>query len=764
MSNQFGKLRQLMASASALVSRSGIAGQAGLQFGGDRNLYSALGYDLQISLAAYRDRYDRGGIAHRVVEAEPKATWRGNPVIVEDEDPDTTTQFEEMIIQFDKAIGLWKTMRKTDILSGIGHYGVMLIGAPGDMKEPLKTLKLEDIAYLMPWSEQDATILEYETNVEDPRFGQPILYNLLRTTNTTGAIGTAGIDPTSTQPRRVHWTRILHLAENTLDSLVFGQPRLEDVWNLFDDLEKVTGGGSEAYWQRVNPGMQLDVDKDTEMDEGDMNDLEEEVTQYIHNMRRFIRTRGTNLNVLSSSVSNFSNQSDSIIIQISGTKGIPKRILTGSEAAHLASSQDRTNWHEKIEDRREQYAEPDIIRPFINRMIDLGALPAVDEYSVRWPVMQDLNPVEQADVTDKLAGVNSKIGGTIITDAEIRDRILQLPPAEEVEDPEEEEIEAVEEPVIEDPALEDTDAEPRVSKKFKDVDTQPKSESWRDVHKVADAKRPAFAKAFNEAVLAAKRQVTVDEIRVALNRNDLEGLENIQIRVLNEFNQKMVATYPELLLDTLDAGGRVATAAAKTEDTLKLAQVVLSFQTKSPEAIKWASEHSASLVKSVSDTTRLAIQDAIVLGQTEGLTAATTARSIKNVIGLTPRDAASVMGAASEMSRKQLERFSNKLLRRRASNISRTETIAAANRGQQEFWRQAVSDGVLPLENAFQEWITTPDDRLCPICEPMQGQIRGLDATFETGDGDEVVGPPAHPSCRCAVGITTKTKDLPQAS
>ena len=87
-------IAQIRALASDLASRAGLASLAGLTFGGARDLYQALGYQRKLLPQDYRDRYKRNGIAARVVEAFPKATWRGGAELIEDEDPTETTDFE----------------------------------------------------------------------------------------------------------------------------------------------------------------------------------------------------------------------------------------------------------------------------------------------------------------------------------------------------------------------------------------------------------------------------------------------------------------------------------------------------------------------------------------------------------------------------------------------------------------------------------------------------------------------------------------------
>lgn len=422
-----GKLRAL---ASDLIARNRLANQAGITYSGDRDLFAALGYKRDLLPKDYRDRYERNAIAGRIVEALPKATWRNGAELVEDEDPDTETAFEEAFSILEDRLKVWMMMMRVDVLAGLGQFGVMLIGAPGKLEEELpKMSSQENILYLSVFGEEEVEISRLENDTENPRFGQPVEYTFDRLSPSTST----GMS-ISFGRRKVHWTRVLHVADGILDQQIYGEPRLKRCWNLLDDLEKVTGGGSEAFWARIHRGLQLDLEKDVEMNETEMQDLQDEVDEYIHGMRRFIRTRGLDIKELGGDVAAFNQQVDAIITLISGGTGIPKRILVGSEMGELASTQDRTNWHERVEDRRVQYGEPQMIRPFVDRLIEYGALPTPTDYDVRWPNIAKMDEEQKANIADKLAGLNSKAGDTVITAGEIRDRILELPPIEEVID------------------------------------------------------------------------------------------------------------------------------------------------------------------------------------------------------------------------------------------------------------------------------------------------------------------------------------------
>lgn len=76
----------------------------------------------------------------------------------------------------------------------------------------------------------------------------------------------------------------------------------------------------------------------------------------------------------------------------------------------------------------------------------------------------------------------------------------------------------------------------------------------------------------------------------------------------------------------------------------------------------------------------------------------------------------------------------------RAEVIAVTETASAYSRGAILAYRDS---GVV----AVIEWLTAVDERVCPICAPLNGTIVALGAEFAPGIGF----PPAHPRCRCAL-------------
>lgn len=409
---------------STLSERNRFARGLGKTFRGNRDMYEALGYKEALGIDDYKFRYERGDIGARIIDVYPNDTWAGDPQIIEDPNPEVYTAFEQACFELNERLGFFSIFRRSDILAGIGRYSIIFIGAPGEPSQPIGRLtKPEDIAYLIPLGEDHATISSSgrERDPKSPRYGQPVSYSI------------SGLDDdvsTSTNASliNVHWSRVIHIVANKLDSNIYGQPELKNVWNRLDDLDKVVGGGSEAFWLRANRGMQFDIDKDLKVADDQKTQMTEQLDEFEHGMRRFLRTRGITTTEFGSDVADFKDPAMTIVSIISGAKSIPQRLLLGSERGELASSQDAKNWEARIKARRNSFALPTIIRPFIDRLIEVGALPKPSEYTCEWPAGEELDQKERGELADKWSKLNSNMGETVVTSEEVRTHVLGLEP------------------------------------------------------------------------------------------------------------------------------------------------------------------------------------------------------------------------------------------------------------------------------------------------------------------------------------------------
>lgn len=416
-------LRTMVATLGQL--RSTLARASGLTFEGTRNVGAALGYKDKLTVQDYRERYERHEMAGRIVDVFPEETWRNGAELIEDEKTEKLTTFEAEWNELALRIWPWVAFKKADQLAQMGRFAIVLIGAPGDLGNPLPKLKgQKDILFLRPMGEEEASIqdgdLDLSTN--SPRHGLPNYYRLKN-------VGVKG-------EQKTHWTRVLHVADGMLDDRLYGLPRLKRVWNRLDDLQKLAGGGSEAFWLRAHQGYVATVDPDVQMDEPKIAALQTQIEDFANGLRRTIGQQGVDFKALGSDTADFSNNVDAIVGLIASGTGIPKRILMGSERGELASSQDAKAWDDRISDRRTQYGEPSVVRPFVERLIEFGGLSKPTQYTVRWPEIQNFTQDEQLAMAVKAASVNKQMGRVVILPDEIRGRYLGLPPLDEMDIPE----------------------------------------------------------------------------------------------------------------------------------------------------------------------------------------------------------------------------------------------------------------------------------------------------------------------------------------
>jgi hypothetical protein len=380
--------RALSAMYYGVTGRMGLARRAGMQFGGKRDLYEIYGYRTEPQWEDFWAKYCRQDIASRIIDAPVDATWAPRPTF------SGLARLPRALGDLDKSIQLWETVARADKLAGVGRFSLLFLGL-NDGVDPSKPVTRNDLelVYVRAISEGSAKVEQFETDPTNPRYGLPVVYQ----------ISLAGLDPrgqrnvSTPTAMQVHYTRVLHIVEQPLENLVYGQSRLLNVFNLLDDLQKVVGGSAEVYWMTSNRGMQVNVDPETAMSPEDMKALQTEVEEWQHELRRFVRTRGVEMKPLTSNYPNPTQVFNMLLSLVSGTTGIPQRILLGAEAGHLASDQDRSNWADRIAERRTKYAEPSILVKLVQMGQQYGFLPAGKGWEVLWPSAYRLSPMEQAE-------------------------------------------------------------------------------------------------------------------------------------------------------------------------------------------------------------------------------------------------------------------------------------------------------------------------------------------------------------------------------
>ncbi len=69
---------------------------------------------------------------------------------------------------------------------------------------------------------------------------------------------------------------------------------------------------------------------------------------------------------------------------------------------------DQKAWNMRVDSRRNDYLTPYVIRPFVNKLMQMGVLVSVEKYTVAWPDLNTVTDKEKAEVSRVWAEAFSK--------------------------------------------------------------------------------------------------------------------------------------------------------------------------------------------------------------------------------------------------------------------------------------------------------------------------------------------------------------------
>lgn len=396
-----------------------------LEFARDTNFNrerfdAELGYPLTRTLVAelFREMYDREPIATRVVEVMPMESWKVTPNVFESEDVDNKKPFDEAFDRLGENFtrgswfnspdesSIWQWLVRADILSGIGSYGIILLGIDDDaetLEEPVESVESgtpsseeRELLFIRTFDESLVEIVQFENDENNPRFGQPVMYQVTFNDPKESVGNTQGL---AAATKNVHWTRVIHVADNLMSSEVFGVSRLRPAFNRLHDLRKLYGGSAEMYWKGAFPGISIETHPSLGANvKLDPNDHREQMEDYMKGMQRYLALSGASAKSLSPQVADPAKHIDSQLEAICIQIGIPKRVFLGSERGELASSQDSKAWNDRLRYRQNMYLTPRLIVPIVDRLILMGVLPQPESYNIEWPSLEELSEAEKATI------------------------------------------------------------------------------------------------------------------------------------------------------------------------------------------------------------------------------------------------------------------------------------------------------------------------------------------------------------------------------
>lgn len=409
-----------------------------------RDIDKECGYPLEITTEEYKYKFKRGDIASRVVSLYPEACWAEPPLIYETEDEEET-EFERRWNRLQGRFRLHSLLQRADRLSGIGRFGIILLGINDDqtLDKPVAGLDAMGqrqtqegtnykLLYLRTFDESFVRVMRLEEDVKNPRYGLPVEYEIqfaLEQMENGSPINPgmgAGTNGSVTTTKKVHWHRVIHLADNKASDEVYGMPRMQVVYDRLLDLKKIAGGSGEMFWKGGFPGLSLETpltDPSGVAIELDVEATKEQVLAYQEGLQRHLALQGVEAKSLQPNVADPSSHLEVQIRLVSIGLACPWRVLMGAETGQLASGQDMVAWNKRMNNRREDYVTPQVIRPFIDRLIVLGVLPFPEgdepveleegeppapQYIVHWTDLNTPSDEEKATVAEKRTNAMSK--------------------------------------------------------------------------------------------------------------------------------------------------------------------------------------------------------------------------------------------------------------------------------------------------------------------------------------------------------------------
>ncbi len=374
----------------------------GISPDGKRDYNALFGYGETLSYTDFYGMYKRSGFGNVIVKKVAKACWGELPTL---KSGDVEILDDE--IKTLAKLGFFSAIQRADILNRIGSFSVLLIGLPDglDLDKPLGLAgkRIENL-YFNPYNYDGITISKWDNDPTSIRYQKPEIYQLQ-----TSFLSTSFKD-LSFKAINVHWSRIIHLAEGTLDSSIEGESSLEAPWNSILDCEKIRGGSSEAFFRNARQQRALEADKDARLEPGSEASaaLKENIEAFDNGWDSTLRLQNMKAQNLPINLATPRASFDVSVETLSGQTGIPIRILTGKGGGQTTGSEDRASWNALILDRRNDFCNGVLLRG-LEILQEAGLLKLPDNVEVEWPPQSANNEKDQSEVNKNKAETFAKV-------------------------------------------------------------------------------------------------------------------------------------------------------------------------------------------------------------------------------------------------------------------------------------------------------------------------------------------------------------------
>lgn len=332
-----------------------------------------------------------------------------------------------------------------------------------------------------------------------------------------------------------------------------------------------------------------------------------------------------------------------------------------------------------------------------------------------------------------------------------------------------------------------------------------RGEQVETIDQLAESLEPGLARQVRQMLDDHADDVPLDALEEALRGGDNGAV----LAIVGDMRKARIQAVVDTLQNVAWAGGQLEAGRPV------LTGAEFTFNRLNPTLTQWLDTYSLNLIREIGEGTRTSVRGALLEGMRSGEGPIATARRIKDVVGLTQRQAQAVQnyrreletmhekrsaktwGLGREIDRRNgrqvdsetdgvnryrlrdfrydgvtqramqtgvplkpdqinrmVEAYARKYRKHRAENIARTETLRAANAGANETWRQAIASGLVDGNLVRKRWIIGKDERVCPRCRPIPSLNPPKGIRMEQAfrtPNGSVMLPPEHVSCRCTL-------------
>lgn len=396
--------------------RFGIRQLNGISHNGKRNIYDVYGYPVSLAgTEGFRLMFDmskRMGMANRLTHGMAKSCWREGFEIRNSNDDDAEAVEKDFLTTLNKQ-GLNASLERADILNRIGRFSVLFVGVP-DGRQPEQEVgvvsgdKLDQV-YFKVFAYDGITINKINNDKTSPRFGLPELYQVENITTNSDRE-----KDYETISMIVHWTRIVHLNERGLVSDIEGEGFLEPAFNRLLDIQKATGGSSEAYFRNSRRIITNEIDPEfaAKLDDNAKQAINTATEKFTNGWQDQLVTAGSKVSQLQASHADPTGTVKVAIWEVASYTGYPIRVLTGEGAGQLAGSEDQLTYNALVSDRQTLFCAGTVVKLLdIFERANMIILP--DDYTISFPLQAVVSETQDVENNNKRADTLQKLSAAM---------------------------------------------------------------------------------------------------------------------------------------------------------------------------------------------------------------------------------------------------------------------------------------------------------------------------------------------------------------